>query len=490
MGTSEFIDLTYLEPLRASIRRAADAGWSISDTGGLIQLKGPITGSPVEWELPEEFVPYLRLAQADATKRGHDFQLHLVNHQWEFFSLPDAQPDQLFDKEELPFAKKAWESVTSALADLDLSWNVRLDLKLYESEKDGHDVQVHWSMATIDAMFENKPLASLSRFLPGKGHRTFLSLQGQREELVFGAVSFTTFDALSQGRLVLRSAATRLPGETSDATGPANLLYVAGNMTDWSEVSESLTASVCVSIWTAVSSGHSDSTVDFFGYKHATFELPLEWAEPQIEGAHALYRWALGDKTPNRLLALRQIVSLYTDPPFDYVDDILASSETIYSGLQSATVAEVVRDTRDAEAHAQQAVRQTSQSAVDLTKSVGERVLAGLVAVGVAATANVTKILDTAVTTAILAFVTGYFALMLTLFLLIDWRAVGLPIKQLEAEIGRRGSYLSPSTVKAIAESPAVTGARNLVRVARIAIAVVYLCVVIALLVAIWLRTR
>ena len=484
------LDLNFLLTFRSAVQEAVDAGWTASDNGRLLRLIGPLPSSPLDWEGLADLETYVVSAMARAERRDLEVSLHQVNGQWEVLSLPEVQPDQWFsDAEKIGYAKMLWEHQISAVPHLGLSWTVQIDLSLENDAFDNEDVRVSWDPASIDTLFSDQPLTSLGHLVPrGSERRTYISLLGNRGELAYGSLTVVSLDSLQECRLHRGHTSPSLSGELVKHPSTAQLVYSGGDREAWPEVAALMMAACCTSIWTEVASGSSDSTLEFFGYKRVEFPLPNTWTEFQMSGACTLRDWAFSQKSPDRLLAVRQIISLYTDSPFDFVEEILASADPIYFALRSDATAEALRDTRDAETHAHQAVRLTAQGSVDLTKSAGERSLAGLIAVGAAAIANVTKVLDASVTTTILGFIGGYFIVILLLFLFIDRRAIALPIEQLDSELRRKVTYLSPSAINSILTSPTIVGARKLVRDTRIAIALLYGGIIVALATAVFLR--
>jgi hypothetical protein len=485
----EQLDIDYLRPLRDALSAFTAGGWTATDNGRFIRLSGRIQGAPIGWDGIGVLAPFVNFMMARGERRGDAIELHQVNGTWEFLSLPDLRPEDWFsDADQVKYARRAWESQTSSLAHLDLEWTVKFDLDLGTQSRPDVDLQVHWDPSYIDHVYSNDSNSELSTLVPSSGRRVHISLQGDRSELEFGALTFVSLDAIPKSSIEIHRVPEPLSGESDLQPQIAKLLHVSGDETSWRAVSVFLLAAACASIWSAVSSVHTKTNVEFFGYKRVNFDLPVVWAAGTVHGALRLREWTFSEKSADRLLALRQIISLYTEPPFDYVDEILESADPIYFALRSDATAEALRDTRDAESHAQQAVRLSAQGAVDLAKLAGERTLAGLVAVGAAAIANVTEVLDAEVTTTILGFIAGYFGLILALFLLVDRRAIALPIEQLESEIQRKVTYLSPTTIQTISESPTVLGARKLVSVTRIVVACIYGAIILALCVAIALR--
>ncbi|HEX4445038.1 MAG TPA: hypothetical protein VHZ81_15815 [Galbitalea sp.] len=492
MTVIETLDLAPLIPLREALIQLSLDGWSIQDDGGIIRVNGSILTSPLEWAGVPDLEKYSSRRQAIGVRRGYTVSVDTVNGVWEITDLPEILPEQLFDSEQLADANKVWERDTSALAGLHLDWRVEIDLDPAKavSGSDVAQLDVSWSASHIDGLFANDVVSALTRLIPKQGRRTFLALNGREEPAIFGAVTLATLQGLGDTRLSINPPNPPLPGETqidSELT-PSQTLLVSGRFEQWPIASKTLSFAASATTWGAIATSTTEGELEFFGYKKVRFSLPMTWTDEEIAGAIKLRSWAFGEISPDRILALRQIISLYNEPPFKFVEEILSSSETIYLGLRSTAVIEAVRDARDVETRTQQAVQQSSQASVDLAKSAGERVIAGLAAVGAAAIANVTQVLSFSVTTAILAFICGYFLAMLVLFLLIDFRAVGLPIKELDSETFVHSSFVRPDALAEMTSSPMVRGAKGLVLRARIAISSLYASIVIALLVTVCVR--
>lgn len=487
------LNLAPLSLLRDELVRLLSDSWSLSDFGGVIRLSRAIDCSPSQWAGLPNLEKYATRMEARGHRRGYDIVVDTINGVWEIVGLPEILPAQLFDMEEMESAGSVWDGEMSALAGLTLDWTVDVDLDLSKAIVTPVDLQlnVSWMATGIEALFASEPLSTLSRLIPVEGRRIFLALEGSAGPAVFGSITLATLGGLAEAQLPVDNARVPLPGEMRLAglLSASHMLPITGALEQWPLASEALACAACATTWGGVASSWADGTLEFFGYKKVQFSLPEHWTSEEIANAIKLRIWAFGEVSPDRLLALRQIISLYNDPPYMFVDEILSSSETIYLGLRSTAVIEAVRDARDIESRAQQAVQQISQSSVDLAKSAGERVIAGLAAVGAAAIANVTQVLDAGVTTTILAFVGGYFVVMLIFFLLIDYRAIGLPIKQLSSESFVRSSFVAAEAVQKMESSPLVEAARALVVSVRISITSLYAVIVIALAVTVLFRS-
>lgn len=492
MNNSPYLDLAPLVPLQRQLFELSADGWAIEDVGGIVRLQGPISTSPIAWPGLPALEEFAVRRSASGTRRGHEITADSVNGIWEITDLPDILPKQLFDPEEVVAATKVWERESGALASITLDWRVEIDLDLaiaVEGAKSSQ-LEVRWSAANLEKQFANEPIDSLSRLIPQQGRRTYLALDGTAEPAVFGAITVATLNGVTDTRIAVMPPSTPLPGEAQVRSVPTSsgTSQVLGDFGHWPLTSEALAFATCATTWGAIATSWTNDTLEFFGYKKVQFTLPRAWAVEDIYGASKLRDWAFGDTSPDRILALRQIISLYNEPPFGFVDEILTSSETIYLGLRSTAVVEAVHDARDIENRTRQAVQQSSQSSVDLAKSAGERLIAGLAAVGATAIANVTQVLTFDVTTAILAFIGGYFVVMFVLFLLVDFRAVGLPIKDLDSEVFVKSGFLRTEALKELRTSPLVEGARTLVLTTRISITTIYALIVAALAITVVMR--
>lgn len=490
MTTISAIDLRPLVAAREALRNFQREGFEVIDVNSLVRLRGRLANAPIGWALPLVLRQAARHTQAIGRRRGYDVTLTVVNELWEVTTLPEIDPDQLFEPDELDAARRLWERQASAADSVSLEWSIQIDLDLSKLLAAGTAARVNWRSDYIDEQFETAHRGDLRRLLPSSGRRVFVGLEGSAAPITFGSVTLATLDQTPQYELEVIPAADGLPGEGElhDLPGPADTILLTGDENEWPIASKAMSTGACTAIWSRVATGLDGDKLEFFGYKRVSFELPSDWNSAEIQSSKRLREWAFGDISPDRLLALRQIISLYTDPPFGFVDEILSSSETIYLGLRSSAVAEAVRDTRDVEMQVQLAVTQSSESSVALAKSTAERVLAGLLAVGAASIANVTQVLDASVTTVLLGFIGGYFVVMLTLFLLVDFTAVGLPIKQLGATSGLHAGFVRSETLKQLATSPLVSGAKALVLRVRIAVISLYGLIVIALAIAVSVR--
>jgi hypothetical protein len=218
-------------------------------------------------------------------------------------------------------------------------------------------------------------------------------------------------------------------------------------------------------------------TLDFLGFKRISLALPdPAELEPQAVAAGLeLRRWALQDASPDRLLAVRQVVSLYEhDDPFRHAQDVQASAEIIYVGLRSDAVAEVVKSSRDAQAQAYDTVRQAVKSSQDLVKVATERFLAGLVTAGAIVIANANRNLSDVVSRNLSLLLAGFFGVLAVVAVFIEGPLLSLQMKHLATDLRTGSSLLTEQQRQSIVGGPGVRATWLRIRIIRVAIPVLY----------------
>lgn len=132
--------------------------------------------------------------------------------------------------------------------------------------------------------------------------------------------------------------------------------------------------------------GDGSLDAEYFGLQRVHYSLsapgPLS-DRPTAQASLDLLEWVESASTVDRLLAVRQIVSLRTDdPPWQNAGDIRAAAEPIFMALRSDAVAEALKSLRDTRASALESARQTVEVSASIAKATVERALASVIATG------------------------------------------------------------------------------------------------------------
>lgn len=413
--------------------------------------------------------------------------------------LPPAAPEELFDDGLLDIAEAVWDDDPGGLARLPFTWEFTAELRLDRAVPpvDGLEIRVVLDPAAAEREVSACDVADVRRLVPPAGRRCYVALRGEREPLHLGAISFVSLRRFPPDGLVIPPRGRPLPGERArlpDLGGlpaPTDLLPLdepgAASWTrllDWS-------ASVAAALtWIMAASGHrTDGTgteLTFVGYRPVRLNLP---PAATLRGAGTapvlrLGRWLLSDDSPDRLLAVRHVVSLHDGTGLPDAKDVEAGAQTIYSGLRSTAVAEAVTSRREAQSHARDAVRQAVKSTQDMLKVFVERFMAALVGVGGVVIGRATLVLDGDVSRSLMLAIACFLVILAAISVLIEGPIVQLPIRDLDTEIVNGYPLLGTGERDAIVDAESVAVTRGKVRTARIVIPAIYVLAALAIVVA------
>jgi hypothetical protein len=339
-------------------------------------------------------------------------------------------------------------------------------------------------------------LGRINRYIPDDERRLlYIALLEGEGVLHLGTASFTCVPG--SGVVELPPIGNPLAGEINiegaQFPRPHCMLPIGSvdhSLGPWRPLGEFALVMACLSFWASAAStvtqNGSAIGVAFLGYKRASFDLPLADAVPDefVSGTLRLREWAFQDSSSDRLLALRQIVSLYVgENPFENCDDIRASAEIAYLGLRSEAITEVVKAVREAQSQTMDAVRQALKSSQDLIKSATERFLAGLVAVGAVFIANVSRAIPEDATQKLWLAIAGFFVVLAVVNLFIEGPNLGFQIKHLPGDIRAIASLLTEGQRHEISNSATVGAIKRRILVIRCVVPTIYLTLVAIILV-------
>lgn len=249
-------------------------------------------------------------------------------------------------------------------------------------------------------------------------------------------------------------------------------------------------AGACAWAWlgNSVTAEGEHAEIEFFGFRRVQFSLGADGiadAEAAEESLN-LYRWATAEASPDRVLAVRQVVSLSEGPELPSpASDVRRAAEPLFMALRSEAVTEVLRSQREARAIAIKTARKSSEAAQSASKSVVERTIASLAAVGGVALASASKVI-TSDQGRNLALAIGAYLLVLVLWsILVEGPPITNPLGALQEDLKQVGDLLSAEERTRIMALRSVKLARRRAIVARLAAPLAYLAgAVVALIVA------
>ena len=494
-----------LEPF-LSAGRTLDAltnsDWVVHDVINDVQVKKTTRNLAAAMAELTPLGPATSDVEAVGERAGHEIRLRMVRGVMEIVWLPEVDPRALFEAgEDLDNALRTWDRDASAAQALPMGWTVTayLSLDALIPEDADFDVRLAVDPDTIVAAFVSTSLPTLNRLVPPSGpRRVYLSLHGAAAPVHLGTVSLATSGTTNP--VLLPPSAVPLPGEAAisqDGVGlpcPHSLIPLAPTdvPVEWERAVRRCTAAAAAATWALLASSVDVAgdkvTLDFLGFKRVKIALqdPIALESEVLAAVLKLRVWALQDTSPDRLLAVRQVVSLYEhDTSFGNaqdIQDIQASAEIIYVGLRSDAVAEVVKSSRDAQALANDTVRQALKSSQDLVKAATERFLAGLVATGAVVIANANRSLSDGVSRNLMLLLACFFGVLGIVAVFVEGPLLSLQMKHLPADLRTGSSLLTEKQRQIVVESASVQATQLRIRIVRVTIPVLYLALTLAIL--------
>jgi hypothetical protein len=281
----------------------------------------------------------------------------------------------------------------------------------------------------------------------------------------------------------------RTPDLDDELTRPESLWPVTPGSGD--ALTEAIASRATALAWARLADGFTPTgtvgRLEFFGFRRIVAEIPPEGitsTDAQKDTA-ALYKWASQPSEDDRLLAVRQVCSLYPDGGFvERAADVLRAAEPIYAGLRREAVAEVFAAQREARTVALTAARQAADAALTAAKSVGERTLAAVAGIGGIAVARAASTpVDAALAANLLLGVSVYTALLSLWSIFVEGPTMTTSLRSLEADLMVVGDILTKDQRREIATQSLVLAARRRAWIVRIAAPLAYAVVAIVALV-------
>jgi hypothetical protein len=236
------------------------------------------------------------------------------------------------------------------------------------------------------------------------------------------------------------------------------------------------------------------ATITIFGYRARQLAVPFAGIQDALEqdATLGLYRWVTDEESSDRVLAVRQVASVYE------VEDITRSGEQIrrgalpvYKGLRSLDITDAVLAQREARTIALATARSSADAVLSGAKSLTERVLAGLLSLGAVVVA---KALQQPPPRNVTADLAGGIAVVMVVFaiisLIVEGPSLGTPLAALEDDLRASSRLLTEEEVTTLSTLRSVKLARRRARTIRIMCPIVYLGVAAVALTVAYPRPR
>lgn len=218
--------------------------------------------------------------------------------------------------------------------------------------------------------------------------------------------------------------------------------------------------------------------LEFFGYQRLAMTLGGNGPEVGLSACRDvvdLWRWACLDAGPDRLLAVRQVISLYRgDTLWSSAGDVRRAAEPVFLALRSDAVSEAFRARREAHSTAISVAHQTSETTASLAKGTVERSLATFGGVVGLVLVRSTGVVDVGAVSALLAVVAVYLGSLALWSVFVEGPPVTAAITALNRDLVDLSELLTEPERKRILELQTVRGARRHAWIARVAVPIAY----------------
>ena len=410
----------------------------------------------------------------------------------DFLSDPAGDPTTIFDDTVLPVAKRAWQGDVGAAMTLPGTWhgNVTVQLRVpFQTQAPEIAWRVVRTVPVLLDAFAAYPWWRAAELIREDG-RPVIAVVVNEGGTAFYTPSFvvSSLDRLHSapiptGMNVRRAAvqgcsAVRLPG---DIVLPEELMPSQANSAD-PRMEQALKpkAEACAWAWlsNAVTAPNHDGVamLEFSGYRRKVFELSADGyvADPGQQ-VYSAYRWATAEDSPDRVPAIRQVVSLQDGNELPgRPDDIVTAAEPLYRALRAGEVAAVLETQRQARSIAIDTARQSAEAAQTAAKSAAERTIASLGAVAGIAVANATSVLSAKDSRGIAIGIAGLFMFLALWAIFVEGPPMRSPITSLRDDLPTIASLLTPKERTAILDMSILRKAKRSVLRIRIVTPIIY----------------
>jgi hypothetical protein len=462
-----------------------DAGEDLAPS--LLSLHPLMSAGALRWESGEGYIDF-QVSEAGT--------LEMVGHS-------DGDLQNIFSDEEMETGKSAFREDVGAALHLSGRWWATAEIDpakaMAGAVSDYHWLVLRDEKSVVDLLldqpwWELRHLVQRDRPLVVLMQRVSTGTRVWTESVLVESLNGFDLGALAEHHLTTelsRMLANAAPAQTPDprALIPAGSHDPNGRV---DVVIQALRRQAAACCWAGLASSvhiaGEQSIVEFFGLRREEWTLSKSGVvldEKQSAAIFDLWRACADTDNPDRILAVRQVISLQSEAPWAKAADIDSASQPLYTAMRSEASAEALRTQREARSLALGVSRDTANATLALAKSTVERTIAVFLSIAAIIVAKTTKAL-TAAQAADLRYL-----LAIVLFVLVPWsffiegRTVTTPTSAFPADLETFSSLLSESDRNEILQTPGFTRATTQAWIARIVVPVAYLAAgILALLVS------
>lgn len=468
-----------------------ESGWEVTWRGTKISATWQSHGLPTDVvDALGELQPAATHASAQGSWDSNRLRLESVSGDASLIVVHREQVElaDTFYGDELAHARRAFAGDVSAAMQLAGDWTAQVDvdlaLVLGEQYPDLSWMVIE-SAAAFEPLFTSQPWWELGPLVEYDLPVVVVVISGEQDLRVVAEgfhvcslQSLTGFELQPLRAPLPDRERLRLPRLADPRRLHPKRVSVGDEAAQVADVLRSRASASCWALLaTAVTTSPNAAALEYFGLQRQTWELdqagPVLTAQ-QHNAVFALWDSTAAAGTPDRLLAIRQVISIYRDAPWPYAEDIAKSADSVFIALRGDAVAEAFRARREARALALAVARQTAESATGLAKQAVERSLAVLGAVGAIIVGRTTKALTPDQAEDLRRLLAGFLAALVPWSFLLEGRPVTMAIGALKRDLATFSDLVPPSDQHSIVGSATVKRARRHAWISRIAVPLVY----------------
>jgi hypothetical protein len=410
----------------------------------------------------------------------------------DFLNVPAGDPSNVFEDSTLEIAQRAWQGDVGAATSLPGNWRGGIDVHLqipFEEQVPRVAWRVVRTLSVLTDAFAAYPWWRTSELIREKNHPVIVVVASEKGlSYATPSLRVASFDTI-QGESIPTGLAARRRAVQSgsgsqhsmDIVLPEELIPAEQSSID-ERLRQALEPKAEAAAWAwlsnavAIDDASTGARLEFFGYRRKSFEVDSQGYVPDEGRAYDAYRWATVEESPDRVLAIRQVVSLQdgnhlpTRPA-----DVVTAAEPLYRALRSGEVAAVLETQRQARSIAIDTSRQAAEVAQAAAKSAAERTIASLAAVAGIAIAHATTVLSAADARGIATGIALLFVFLALWAILVEGPPMRGIITSLSDDLPKIGSLLTERQLREVLEMTSVEQAKKSVLRIQLVTPLVYL---------------
>jgi hypothetical protein len=462
-------------------------GTGVQLSGQLLSIHPLLRSGTLRWQSGEGFIEF-RVSDQGTLEFAEQSALDLQN---------------IFSDDEMGTGRKAFQGDLEAAITLSGRWTAVADIEPAQAMRAANDV-FRWVVlrdaAAVSRLLFSQPWWDLAALVQHERPLIILiqsagsDLRVWTQSVLAATLDEITLEEVNGYHLTLDLP--QMMPNLAPATAPDPRVLIPlgtrGSSTEMTTIARSLRQPAAACCWAELASKvyveEDRAILEFFGLRREEWSMPASGADledQEITALFTLWRASTSSENPDRLLAVRQVVSLQTEAPWHKAADIDSASQPLYTAMRSEASGEALRTQREARALALSVARDTADSTLALAKSTVERTIAIFLSIGAVIVAETTKALTSSQASDLRTLLACILFALAPWSFLIEGRAITTPTAAFPDDLKTFSSLLSVSDRTEILATEGFVRARQQAWIARIAVPTAYIVAgILTLLVA------